>query len=321
MKKIILLSFFGALFLGVYAQNNYWNLSGNAGTSSANYIGTSDCQPLIFKTRNTERMRLDKEKNLLGIGTTNPQATLHLHRSGIEDIPCLKIIIDDDEDSTSMRTTSDIKLLQLTTPIANNGFITSYNDKNIMFKQQEPANFFIEGIGGGLTIAPNGNIGIGKVPLQVKLDVAGDIAAKNLWINHTTSTDWNYASCIYVNRDKTKALVVQNTNTNNEVFVIYGNGVLSTRKIFAEKIEITMNALTEYWYDHVFYPDYQLRPLDELEQFIKENHHLPEIPSAKEVAENGLDLGEMQGKLLLKIEELTLYILDLQKQIDELKNQ
>lgn len=52
---------------------------------------------------------------------------------------------------------------------------------------------------------------------------------------------------------------------------------------------------------------------------MKHNHHLPEIPSAKEVMENGLDLGDMQGKLLMKIEELTLYILDLQKQIDELK--
>ena len=61
-------------------------------------------------------------------------------------------------------------------------------------------------------------------------------------------------------------------------------------------------------------------------QFVKQNHHLPEVPSAKEVQENGLDLGEMQGKLLLKIEELTLYILqqekkmaNLQMQIDELK--
>ena len=66
--------------------------------------------------------------------------------------------------------------------------------------------------------------------------------------------------------------------------------------------------------------------MPELEQYIKQNHHLPEIPSAKEVQENGINLGDMQGKLLLKIEELTLYILqqekkmtDLQNQIDELK--
>jgi len=68
--------------------------------------------------------------------------------------------------------------------------------------------------------------------------------------------------------------------------------------------------------------------LSEVERFVKQNHHLPEIPSAKELLENGLDLGEMQGKLLLKIEELTLYILqqekkmaDMQMQINELKKQ
>jgi len=71
-----------------------------------------------------------------------------------------------------------------------------------------------------------------------------------------------------------------------------------------------MDAMNSCWYDHVFHSDYNLRPLNELEQFVKQNHHLPEIPTAKEVIENGLDLGEMQGKLLLKIEELTLYIIE-----------
>jgi len=75
------------------------------------------------------------------------------------------------------------------------------------------------------------------------------------------------------------------------------------------------------WPDYVFAPDYRLRPLLELEQFIQQNKHLPEIPSAQEIEENGIDLGAMQSKLLLKIEELTLYILDLQKQIDELRKQ
>ena len=69
----------------------------------------------------------------------------------------------------------------------------------------------------------------------------------------------------------------------------------------------------------MFENDYNLLPLNEVEQYIKQNNRLPNIPSAQEIEENGLDLGEMQSKLLLKIEEMTLYILDLQKQIDELK--
>ena len=66
--------------------------------------------------------------------------------------------------------------------------------------------------------------------------------------------------------------------------------------------------------------------MSEVEQYIIQNQRLPDIPSAKEVEENGIDLGDMQSKLLLKIEELTLYILqqekkmtDMQKQINELK--
>jgi ABC-type Fe3+-hydroxamate transport system substrate-binding protein len=146
--------------------------------------------------------------------------------------------------------------------------------------------------------------------------------------NHTTDGSWGYANVLKVNQDFTKALVVNNTATNADVFIVYGNGVLCTKKIFAEKIEVTLNAMTSSWYDHVFHPDYNLRSLSELEQFIKQNYHLPEIPSAEEIKENGIDLGDMQGKLLLKIEELTLYtnkqqklIEDLQKQINELKKQ
>ena len=150
--------------------------------------------------------------------------------------------------------------------------------------------------------------------------IANAISAKNLNINHTASSDWNSANVTNVNRDLTKALVVRNSTTNNDVFIVYGNGVLSTKKIFTEKIEVTMSAMNNYWYDHVFYPDYQLRPLSELEQYIKQNNHLPEIPSAEEVQENGIDLGNMQGKLLLKVEELTLYIIELEKRLAELEN-
>lgn len=80
--------------------------------------------------------------------------------------------------------------------------------------------------------------------------------------------------------------------------------------------------------DFVFSPDYPLRPLSEIESFVKENRHLPEIPSEKQMVENGLNVNEMQIKLLQKIEELTLYVIEQnkqnknqQKQIDELKEQ
>jgi len=61
--------------------------------------------------------------------------------------------------------------------------------------------------------------------------------------------------------------------------------------------------------DYVFKPDYRLKPLNEVAAFIKEHHHLPEIPSEAEVKERGIDLGDMQTRLLAKVEELTLHMI------------
>ena len=59
--------------------------------------------------------------------------------------------------------------------------------------------------------------------------------------------------------------------------------------------------------------------LPQVEQFIKTNSHLPQMPSAEEVSKNGLSMGEMQNKLLQKVEELTLYVIELKKEIEVLK--
>ncbi len=85
---------------------------------------------------------------------------------------------------------------------------------------------------------------------------------------------------------------------------------------------------TGNWADHVFEKDYVLMPLSELKDYIRKNKHLPEVPSAEEVAENGVDMDAMQVTLLKKIEELTLYLLEMKasnnrllKEVEELKIQ
>ena len=86
--------------------------------------------------------------------------------------------------------------------------------------------------------------------------------------------------------------------------------------ILAKNVKI--NTSSNYWPDYVFSPDYELMSLDDLDIYISNNKHLPGIISAKEIKEQGnVDLGEMNVKLLEKIEELTLYIIDLQKQIEK----
>ena len=73
------------------------------------------------------------------------------------------------------------------------------------------------------------------------------------------------------------------------------------------------------WPDYVFEDDYRLKELAEVAQFIKENGHLPNIPSEKEVSEQGLALGYMNAKLLEKVEELTLYLIEKDEEIRQLK--
>lgn len=71
--------------------------------------------------------------------------------------------------------------------------------------------------------------------------------------------------------------------------------------------------------DYVFEPDYELRTLKETKAYISENKHLPEIPSAAEIGENGIDLGDMNMRLLKKIEELTLYQIELLERLEQLE--
>jgi hypothetical protein len=71
--------------------------------------------------------------------------------------------------------------------------------------------------------------------------------------------------------------------------------------------------------DYVFEPDYELRPLAELEAFIVENKHLPNVPNAEEMRQNGVHMTQLSGRLLEKIEELTLYTLQQQELIENLQ--
>jgi hypothetical protein len=85
-------------------------------------------------------------------------------------------------------------------------------------------------------------------------------------------------------------------------------------KIGARELVITASA----WADHVFNPNYNLKPLNDVEKFIKTNNHLEGIPTAKEVKTNGVAVGEIQAKLLQKVEELTLYVIEQNKKIEQL---
>jgi|SRR5690606_13109229 len=96
-------------------------------------------------------------------------------------------------------------------------------------------------------------------------------------------------------------------------------------KIHAEEIKVDLVVPADYVFQKYFTgnsdlkPEYTMPTLAEVEFFVKENNHLPSIPSAKEIQENGLHLGEMNNLLLQKVEELTLYIIEQNKRIEALE--
>jgi len=100
--------------------------------------------------------------------------------------------------------------------------------------------------------------------------------------------------------------------TANPQFMLDVAGTVRAREV---KVEINAGA------DHVFKPEYNLKPLAEVETFIQENNHLPEIPSEKQMQQDGLNVNEFQIKLLQKIEELTLYVIQQEKRMEELERE
>ncbi|MFB9108380.1 hypothetical protein [Flavobacterium gyeonganense] len=87
-------------------------------------------------------------------------------------------------------------------------------------------------------------------------------------------------------------------------------------KVRAEEVKVYNT-----WADYVFAKNYDLKPLTKVEEYIAQNGHLPNVPSAKEITEKGLELGEMAKIQQEKIEELTLYLIQQNKEIEELKSQ
>jgi len=90
--------------------------------------------------------------------------------------------------------------------------------------------------------------------------------------------------------------------------------------ILTEKVKVAVKNTAD-WSDYVFEDDYEMMPIDQLEDYVSDNKHLPNVPSAQEMVDEGLDVAKMDAKLLEKIEEAHLYIIELHKELKELKSQ
>ncbi len=206
--------------------------------------------------------------------------------------------------------------------------IDSYQDKFRIFN----------GSGVPFHISGPGNVGIGTGSPTSKLTVIGS----GLFNSGTTNTALKLQSSdanvfLSLKDAGTSEGNVGITGYNNRMYITTGGaeririnpngdvGIGTTSPSNKLEVNGTIRAKeiiveSTGWSDFVFAEDYELKSLSEVSAFIKENGRLPDIPSAEQVAENGISLGEMNASLLQKVEELTLHLIQLQGEVDQLKS-
>jgi hypothetical protein len=164
----------------------------------------------------------------------------------------------------------------------------------------------------------NGTAYAGRGQFGTSEDTVGAWFQSTLYsnsVNHTNTvlrssfqSDYGRGLIIQIDNPTTKAIVVRNEvadSLGREVIRLNGNGRIDAR---------SFRVATNIWADYVFESDYNLMPLDSVENYIDENGHLPNVPTAEEVATDGYSMEQMDATQMEKIEELTLYMIQLKKE-------
>jgi hypothetical protein len=342
-KSIILvLVFFLSILQRAFSQTNTFPSSGNVGIGT-----TSPSKKLEISTSEATQLRL-------GYGTASSSYTYDIGRDNVSGY--LKFTANEGTNAYGFIFNNGKVGIGTSTPGQSLGLIGNIllqsGDGKIGFTN-DIVNFYLgyqdntHGIVGhsyygwefngdtgiGLRVKGDGNVGIGTSTPSDKLDVNGNIgigytgwqtgqfassySSPDEGITYTAKghtggwygvhdffTTYNGGSPVFAMRIKNGNVGIGTTSPQNKLDV---NGTIRAKEIIA-----TLDG----WSDYVFDDFYKLLPLGELEKYITAKNKLPEVPSEKEVIKDGVSLGEMNSLLLKKIEELTLYLIELNKKSD-----
>ncbi|AZA53713.1 hypothetical protein [Chryseobacterium sp. G0201] len=372
MKKTIILL---AAVLGITANAQTWNLAGNAGTTATDFIGTTDAQPLIFKTNNAEKMKINPDgrfiffnvntpgqlwdKNLFFGGGINNATTFNNAVFGMGAFTQNTVGGGNTAlgtNSMSLMTSGEINV-----SVGFNSMRNTQGGSSNVAVGMNSLEYFQNG---------NGNVGVGTGAMGAGSLVGDSNVAVGLsalrYLNSGNSNvvlgaesfraiskgsnniNVGFSNARYITSGSNNIFIGSNitpyntTSPNNELnignWIVGNNGTIGIGtftaqlpvdgiapdgekyKLFVkdgirtEKVKVDI-AASNGWADYVFEKDYKLMSLNDLSQFINKNGHLPEVPTTKEAIENGIELKEMNILLLKKVEELTLHLIQQNKEL------
>jgi hypothetical protein len=328
-----------------------WTLFGNSITGSE-FLGTTNAQPLIFKVDGLQAGLLDMSNNSffgrasgmaisggqynVGIGYTalNANSTgggnvavgsgsLSKNTVGSANVAIGDVSMSENLGGTynialgsqALRNgsapLSNVAIGSSSLQFSNGGFNTAIGEQAGMNNTSGSNNLFLGKSSGKNSLGSN-NIFIGNAAGE------NEGSSDKLYIsNSNTLTPLLYGdfSAKYVTiGDVTPALRTQGTATGGYNLLVKGG-------ILTEKVKVALAAAGTDWADYVFEPAYKAKmmPLEEVEKFTLKNKHLPNVPSAEEMVKSGLDVSQTSKMFMEKIEELTLYMIELNKEVKALK--
>lgn len=279
----------------------------------------------------------------VGIGTTNPESALHIDKSQDSDYIYIGGASNSLYSAINFRTDETMKAWVFA--VGSTYPSWSLTGALNIYNQDGPIAFQTNGGNNRMIINSSGNVGIGTETPAHKFDVftgLANVKTYNYGLETTVDTSGGWARSIRFRNEYNnvtsafgalhgEAYISSGFNIDDDAtgyknahLLVKSNGNVGigttspqsklavNGTITSKEVKVTDTG----WSDFVFEDDYALPTLNQVESFINENKHLPDIPSAKQVEEEGLSMAEMMAKQMQKIEELTLYVIEQNKKLE-----